>query len=49
MEKEKLENVVVTELAEFESQLLEVMQSAHKGDKRALEVILEMKKAIGSF
>ncbi|HDX9654303.1 hypothetical protein ABH961_005729 [Bacillus sp. RC251] len=49
MEKESLENVVVTEVTEFESQLLEVMKLAHEGDKNALEIMLKMKQAIGSF
>ncbi|WP_176512383.1 hypothetical protein [Bacillus cereus] len=49
MKKEKLENVVATEITEFESQLLEVMKAAHEGDEKSLEIILKMKKAIGSF
>lgn len=49
MKKENLENVVVTEVAEFESQLLEVMKAAHEGDEESLEIILKMKQAIGSF
>jgi len=49
MKKEKLENVVVTEVAEFESQLLEVMKAAHEGDEKSLEIMLKMKQAIGSF
>ncbi|MGU9541216.1 hypothetical protein [Bacillus cereus] len=49
MKKENLENTVATEVIEFESQLLEVMKTAHKGDEKSLEIILKMKKAIGSF
>lgn len=49
MKKENLENVVATEVTEFESQLLEVMKAAHEGDEESLEIILKMKKAIGSF
>ncbi|WP_189655089.1 hypothetical protein [Bacillus sp. OE] len=49
MKKENLENVTVTEVTEFESQLLEVMKLAHEGDEKALEIMLKMKKAIGSF
>lgn len=49
MKKENLENVVVTEVTEFESQLLEVMKAAHEGDEKSLKIILKMKKAIGSF
>ncbi|OAK35896.1 hypothetical protein A6284_26575 [Bacillus wiedmannii] len=49
MKKESLENIVVTEVAEFESQLLEVVKAAHEGDENSLEIILKMKQAIGSF
>ncbi|MED1287314.1 hypothetical protein [Bacillus mycoides] len=49
MKKENLENVAATEVVEFESQLLEVMKLAHKGDEKALEIMLKMKQAIGSF
>lgn len=49
MKKENLENLAVSEVAEFESQLLKVVKSAHEGDEKSLEIILKMKKAIGSF
>ncbi|MED1012104.1 hypothetical protein [Bacillus mycoides] len=49
MTKEQLENVTAIEVAEFESQLLEVMKLAHEGDKNALEIMLKMKQAIVSF
>ncbi|EJQ55393.1 hypothetical protein IEI_00656 [Bacillus wiedmannii] len=49
MKKEKLENVVVTEVEEFESELLKVIKAAHEGDKESLEIILKMKQAIVSF
>lgn len=49
MKKENLENVVATEVKEFESQLLHVIKSAHQGDEKSLEIISKMKKAIGSF
>lgn len=49
MKKERLSNVLETEVAEFESQLLEVMKAAQKGDEKSIEIILKMKQAIGSF
>ncbi|WP_176546695.1 hypothetical protein [Bacillus toyonensis] len=49
MKKESLENMVATEVAEFESRLLEVVKAAHEGDENSLEIILKMKQAIGSF
>ncbi|WP_369355573.1 hypothetical protein [Lysinibacillus capsici] len=49
MTRERLSNVLETEVAEFESQLLEVMKAAQKGDEKSIEIILKMKKAIGSF
>lgn len=49
MKKENVENLVVSEVTEFESQLLEVIKSAHKGNEKSLEIISKMKKAIGSF
>ncbi|MEB9454396.1 hypothetical protein [Bacillus anthracis] len=49
MKKESLENVTATEVLEFESQLLEVIKSAHEGDEKSLEIISKMKQAIGSF
>lgn len=49
MKKENVVNLVVSEVTEFESQLLEVIKSAHEGDEKSLEIISEMKKAIGSF
>lgn len=48
MTKENLENATVTELIEFESQLLEVMRSAYEKDEIALEIMIKMKKAISS-
>lgn len=49
MKKENVENLVVSQVTEFESQLLEVIKSAHEGDEKSLEIISKMKKAIGSF
>ncbi|MDF9626152.1 hypothetical protein P5775_25965 [Bacillus cereus] len=49
MKKENLENVTATEVLEFESQLLDTMKAAHKGDEKSLEIILKMKQVIGSF
>lgn len=49
MKKENLENVLTTEVPEFETQLLEVVKAAHEGDEKSLEIISKMKKAIGSF
>ncbi|MFH7833928.1 hypothetical protein [Bacillus luti] len=49
MEKENLENVTVTEIAEFESQLFDVMQAAREGDESAIEIMIKMKQAIVSF
>ncbi|MDA1849090.1 hypothetical protein PDL09_18015 [Bacillus cereus] len=49
MKKKNLENVVAAEVIEFESQLLEVIKSAHGGDEKSLEIISKMKQAIGSF
>ncbi|WP_170953390.1 hypothetical protein [Bacillus cereus] len=49
MKKENLENVVATEITEFESQLLDVMKAAHEGDEQALEIMSKMKQAIVSF
>lgn len=49
MKKEKLENVVVTEVEEFELELLKVIKAAHEGDKESLEIISKMKQAIVSF
>ncbi|WP_436866591.1 hypothetical protein [Bacillus fungorum] len=48
MKKENLENVVATEVTEFEAQLLEVMKAAYEGDEKSLEIMLKMKQAIGS-
>ncbi|MGE6504384.1 hypothetical protein ACQKF0_29565 [Bacillus wiedmannii] len=49
MKKEIVESLVVTEVMEFESQLLEVIKAAHEGDEKSLEIISKMKQAIGSF
>ncbi|WP_176542234.1 hypothetical protein [Bacillus sp. AFS075034] len=51
MTKERLANVAVTEAerTEFESQLLGVVEAAYQGDEQALEIMLKMKQAIGSF
>lgn len=49
MKKENLENITATETAEFESQLFDVMQAAREGDEKAIEVMLKMKQAIGSY
>lgn len=49
MKKENLENVLTTEVTEFETQLLEVVKAAHEGDENSFEIISKMKKAIGSF
>ncbi|KAA1803608.1 MULTISPECIES: hypothetical protein [Bacillus cereus group] len=49
MMKEKLESVSITEVEEFEAQLLEVTKAAHEGDEKSLEIIMKMKQAIGSF
>lgn len=49
MKKENLENVLTTEVTEFETKLLEVVKAAHEGDEKSLEIISKMKKAIGSF
>lgn len=49
MKKKNLENVVAEEVIEFESELLEVIKSAHEGDEKSLEIISKMKQAIGSF
>ncbi|MGE6591464.1 hypothetical protein ACQKFU_17965 [Bacillus mycoides] len=49
MNKEKLESVSVTEVMEFESQLLDVMKAAHEGDEQALEIMSKMKQAIVSY
>ncbi|MES5869234.1 hypothetical protein [Bacillus cereus group sp. RP32] len=49
MKKEIVESLVVTEVMEFESQLLEVIKAAHEGDEKSLEIISKMKQAISSF
>lgn len=49
MKKESVESLAVLEVMDFESQLLEVIKSAHEGDEQALEIMLKMKQAIGSF
>ena len=49
MRKENLENVTVTKVMEFESQLLDVMKAAYEGDEKSIEIILKMKQAIGSY
>ncbi|EEL60300.1 hypothetical protein [Bacillus toyonensis] len=49
MNKENIENLLVTEVAEFEAQFLEVTKAAHEGDEKSLEIIMKMKQAIGSF
>ncbi|MEI5893154.1 hypothetical protein WBS55_22685 [Bacillus luti] len=48
MKKKRLENRTVTEIAEFESQLFDVIQVAREGDETAIEIMLKMKQAIGS-
>ncbi|WP_176524409.1 hypothetical protein [Bacillus sp. AFS014408] len=51
MTKERLANAAVTEeeRAEFESQLLDIVEAAYQGDEKSLEIMLKMKQAIGSF
>ena len=41
MRKEKLENVTLKEVVEFESQLLDVMKAAHEGDEKSIKIILK--------
>ncbi|MDT3494740.1 hypothetical protein NLU03_09880 [Bacillus toyonensis] len=49
MREEQLESVSVTEVMEFESQLLDIIKAAYEGDEKALEIMLKMKQAIVSF
>lgn len=48
MRKEKLENVTLKEVVEFESQLLDVMKAAYEGDEKSIKIILKMKQVISS-
>ncbi|HDR6268869.1 MULTISPECIES: hypothetical protein [Bacillus cereus group] len=49
MKKENQKKLLLTETAEFEVQLMNVMKAAHKGDEKSLEIIMKLKQAISSF
>ncbi len=49
MKKDNVESIVISEVEEFETKLLEITKAAHEGDERSLEIVSKMKQAIGSL